>query len=369
VQTQPAISLAPPPPGWAKAAKRAMSIARLTGNGMDHADALELHALVDAGVAWHHGAERLGDRNLGRARDALVRGHRHSARSWFLLASACFRFGQVVLTDADPRKRALYRRMLDAFGQAGELHEPRFERIEVPWRHGTLSGWRMRARPPAPGPVVIQMCGIGGSREEYEVGCRYLLERGISAVLIDAPGQGETRLFGGLHLDEHVIDAIAAIVDVVVADPGCDGRIGLWGNSAGGWLAAHAAAADPRVGACCVVGGTDRPTEIVDRFPRFMAEVQQMTGRADPDEARDVLHRMALGTDRLRRLRCPLAVVHGTPDRVFRVEGARRIHDGAGSPDKTLIEFADGDHCVTNRSHEKHTLVADWFADRLARPA
>ena len=211
-----------------------MPIARLAGNGMAYPDALELHALADAGVAWNHGAERLGDRNLARGHDALVRGHRHSARSWFFLASACFRFGQVVLPDADPRKRALYRRMLDAFEQAGGLHEPRFERIEVAWRHGTLSGWLMRARPSSPCPVVIQMCGIGGSREEYEVGCRYLLERGISAVLLDAPGQGETRLFGGLHLDEHVVDAITAILDVVVADPGCDGQVGLWGNSAGG---------------------------------------------------------------------------------------------------------------------------------------
>jgi len=312
-------------------------------------------------------AERLGDRNLARARDALMRGHRHSARSWFFLASACFRFGQGVLADADPRKRGLYRRMLDAFGRGGQLSEPKFERIEVAWRHGKLSGWLMRAQPSARRPVVIQMCGIGGSREEYEVGCRYLLERGVSAVLVDAPGQGETRLFGGLHLDEHVIDAITAFLGIVVADRGCDGRVGLWGNSAGGWLAAHAAAADPRVGACCVVGGTDRPTEIVDRFPRFMAEVQQMTGQSDPDEAREILDRMVLDTERLRHLRCPLAVVHGTPDQVFRVEGARRIHEGASSPDKTLIEFPDGDHCVTNRSHEKHTLVADWFVDRLVR--
>ena len=62
---------------------------------------------------------------------------------------------------------------------------------------------------------------------------------------------------------------------------------------------------------------------------------------------------------------CPLHIVHGTPDRIFRVDGARRIHAGARSSDKTLTEFPDGDHCVTNRSHEKHQLIADWFADRL----
>lgn len=184
--------------------------------------------------------------------------------------------------------------------------------------------------------------------------------------MVDAPGQGETRLVGGLHFDEHTVDAICALIDTVAAHPACNGRVGLWGNSAGGWLAVLAAAADPRVAACCVTGGTDRPTEVLDRFPRFVAELQRMSGRDDPEDARAVFDRLAIDGDVLRNVSCPLHVVHGTPDRIFTVDGARRIFAGAGSDDKTLTEFPDGDHCVTNHSHEKHALVADWFADRLA---
>ena len=340
-----------------------MPIERLAGNGMSEADARELHLDVGEGATWHGAAERLGDRNLARARDALDRRQWRSAREWFFLASACYRFGQVPLEDADPQKRPLYRRMLDAFRNAGRLGEPPHERIDVPWRGGPLSGWLIPAA--APAPVVLQLCGISGSREEYEVGSRFLTARGLGAALVDAPGQGETRLLGGLHFDEHAIDAVRALVDAVATHPACDGRIGVWGNSAGGWLAVLAAAADPRVAACCVTGGTDRPTEVLDRFPRFVAELQRMTGRDDPDDARAVFDRLAIDADVLRDVRCPLHVVHGTPDQIFRVDGARRIHAGAHSPDKTLTEFPDGNHCVTNRSHEKHVLVADWFADRL----
>src|SRR3954471_24403704 len=96
----------------AKAHKRAMPIARLVGNGMDFADAIELHALVDQGLAWPEAASQLAARNLRHARRELGRGHRHSARSWYLHASACFRFGQALLVDDDPRKRPLYRSML-----------------------------------------------------------------------------------------------------------------------------------------------------------------------------------------------------------------------------------------------------------------
>ena len=352
----------------AKAHKRAMPIARLAGNGMDFADAIELHALVDEGLEWPEAARQLAARNLAHARRALHRGHTHSARTWYLLASACFRFGQALLPDDDPRKRTLYRSMLDAFRRSGELSDPPMERVEMPWHGGRLTGWLLRSRQPVPHPFVVQLCGIGGSREEYEVGSRYLLQRGVTALLVDAPGQGETRLFEGLYLDEHVTDAISAFVNIALADPSCDGRVGLWGNSAGGWLAALAAADDPRIAAVCINGGTDRPTEILDRFPRFVSEMQQMTGHDDPDQAREVVDRLTLDRERLRGLRCPLHVVHGTPDQVFRVEGARRIYEGAASTDKTLTEYADGDHCLSNRSNEKHMLIADWFADRLSAP-
>lgn len=349
-----------------KAHKRAMPIARLTGNGMDLADAFELHAMVDQGRDWPDAAGELGDRNLSHARRALLRGHRQTARSWYLLASACFRFGQALLADEDPRKRALYRRMLDAFRRSGELSDPPVQRVELPWRGGRLTGWLLRSAHTTPQPFVLQLCGLGGSREEYEVGSRYLLERGVSALLVDAPGQGETRLFEGLYLDERVPQAISAFVDVALADPHCNGRVGVWGNSAGGWLAALTACDDPRVAAVCMNGGTDRPTEILDRYPRFVSELQQMTGHDDPAEARAMLDAMTLDDERLSDLRCPLHVVHGTPDQIFRVESARRVYEAAASIDKTLTEYADGDHCISNRSHQKHMVIADWFADRLA---
>ena len=183
-----------------KAHKRAMPIARLVSNGMDFADAIELHALVDQGLEWADAAGRLADRNLAHARRALRRGHRQSARSWYLLASACFRFGQARLADDDPLKRgAATGSMLDAFRRGGELSDPPIERVEVPWRDGRLTGWLLRSGRATPHPFVVQLCGIGGSREEYETGSRYLIERGVSALLVDAPGQGETRLCERLH--------------------------------------------------------------------------------------------------------------------------------------------------------------------------
>ncbi|MGP3945895.1 MULTISPECIES: hypothetical protein [Streptomyces] len=57
--------------------------------------------------------------------------------------------------------------------------------------------------------------------------------------------------------------------------------------------------------------------------------------------------------------------LYGSLDRVFLAGNARALYDSAASPDKRWAEWPDGDHCLYNHSHEKHVLVADWFADRL----
>jgi alpha-beta hydrolase superfamily lysophospholipase len=356
---------APAAPPSAKAHMRAMPVTRLLAGGMDYADAVQLHEHAQAGIGWDVAAERLGELNMARAGGAVDGGHRLTAQTWFLLASACFRFGQVLLDDHDPRKSELYLRMLASFRLGADLMEPPAEHVEVPWRDGVLSGWLIRAPRASVHPFVIALGGVDAWREEYEPGARCLRERGISTLLVDGPGQGESRVLSGLHLDEDVVVALGRFVDLALADDRCSGQVGVWGNSAGGWLAGHLAAADPRIAACCINGGTDRPTEILDRYPRYIGKLQLLTGRADPAQAREVLDALTLDSAVLERLRCPLHVVHGTPDTIFLAASARRIHAGAASEDKTLSEFPDGDHCIANRSHERNTLIADWLGARL----
>jgi alpha-beta hydrolase superfamily lysophospholipase len=357
---------APPWAAEAAAHKRAMPLQRLLSGGMEWADATALHAAADAGLTWHHAARDLGDANRARAEAALSAGHLQTARSWFVCASSCYRFGQVPLTDEQPEKRAMYRLLLECFRRAGALHRPPIQHVEIAWHGRRLYGWLIDPPEISQPPVVIQMGGFDGWREEYYRNARYLLTRGVASLLVDGPGQGETRLFGGVHLDARVADAFRAVVDFLLADSRVGDRVGIWGNSMGGFLAALTASRDHRIAACCVNGGTVRPAEILDRYPRFVGKVQALLGIGDPAAAGDAINRFILSPEDLKGLRCPLHVVHGTPDRVFLIENARKIYDDAGSQDKVFSEFPDGDHCIYNRAHERNCLIADWFAKRLA---
>jgi alpha-beta hydrolase superfamily lysophospholipase len=344
--------------------RRAMPLQRLIGNGMEYADAHALHALVESGVHWIEAGEWLAERNLALARRALGAEQVATARSHFHHASACLRFAQVAIPRDTPRKLGLYRRMVDAFGAAASLTDPPIRKLEIAWRGGVLSGWLMLPSAEAMAPVVIQFGGFDGWREEYHRGAEYLVERGVAVLLVDLPGQGETRLFHGLYMDERVHEAVTAIVDHLLALPMLEQRVGIWGNSMGGCIAALASIRDERIAACCVNGGTVSPIELVERYPRFSEKIEALTGRADPEEAAAIVRRFDLGKD-LPRLACPLLQLHSVPDQVFLLANARRIHDEAASEDKTLVVWEDGDHCLYNHTHEKNGLVADWFAQRL----
>ncbi|MFC6881438.1 MULTISPECIES: alpha/beta hydrolase family protein [Actinomadura] len=356
-------------PDWkaaAEAHKRAMPVQRLVGNGMDLADAGELYRLVDLGRPWDAVAEELGERDLARADAALAEGHTATARGWYLFASACFRVGQVPLADTEPRKRELYRKLIAAFGAAGALAVPVAEHLDVDTPAGVVSGWLLRPAGVRNPPAVVIVGGFDGWREEYHLGATYLLDRGIAAFLADGPGQGESRLFHGSRMTPDVAGAFGTVAESLRADGRLGDRVGIWGNSMGGFLAALAASADEAFAACCVNGGTVRPAEVLDRYPRFVEKVRPLLGIDDPERARAAMRRYRLTPERLARLRAPLLVLHGRPDRVFLIENARALYDAAGSSDKRWAEWPDGDHCVYNHSYEKHVLVADWFADRLS---
>lgn len=341
--------------------RRGMPVQRLLGGGMRYDDTLMLHGFGEQGIAWQDGARWLGDRNMRLAESAqsVV-----TARLFFRYASTCYRFGQVALPVDVDEKRALHARMVDAFGRAAVLDTPATEKHEIAWNGGKLCGWLMRPPGVVQPPVVIVIGGFDGWREEYHAGAAHLVDRGIAAFLADGPGQGETRLRFGLYLDPEFHLAFSAMAAYLRADPRLMGRVAIWGNSLGGFLAARTVTADQQFAAVCINGGSIRPMELPERFPRFWTKVEALTGAGNKDEARAILVQLDL-TGRAHKIECPLLQLHGEPDTVFLLENARRLYDEASSADKTLHIWPDGDHCIYNHTEEKHAIVGDWFARRL----
>ncbi|WP_310596225.1 serine aminopeptidase domain-containing protein [Sphingomonas sp.] len=337
-----------------------MPVQRLIGGGMRYDDAHDLHRLSGEGIAWQHAAEFLGQRNIA-AGDAAR--HAASQRDWYRYASACFRFGQAALPTDDDRKRRLHALMVESFALAAQLDDPVTEKHDIAWRDGKLCGWLMRPAGDMPVPVVMIFGGFDGWREDYTLCADQLVRHGIAAFLVDGPGQGETRLRHGLYLGSDFVDAFRTVADHLLADPRFT-TLGVWGNSLGGTLATWVAASIPAVQALCVNGGTIRPAELPERYPRFWSKVEALTGSPDRAAARAIIDGLDL-SGVAADVRVPFLQLHGTPDTVFLLENAREIYERVSSLDKRLLVWADGDHCIYNHSEQKNLYVADWFADRL----
>lgn len=345
-----------------------MPLQRLISNGMEWADAHELHGRSEQ-EPWAAAAKAVADRTMARAESALRLGHTRTALECYLHASAAYRFGQNPLPDGDD-KRGLYIELMGAYRKGVELIGG-VEHVTIETAQGKLHGWLHRPAQEgdvagqAP-PVVVSLGGFDGWREEYHGGARRLVDEGLAVLLLDGPGQGESRLFEGVYMppEPEAWSQALSLVITWTQDRAGLGAPAVWGNSMGGYLAARLAAEDPRVRAVCINGGTDRPAEILDRYPRFITKMQALFGTEDPAAAHDLIERQHLTKDQLARITCPALILHGEPDQVFLADSARRVASSL-TGDCDLHIWPDGDHCLYNHGYERDALIADWFTDRL----
>lgn len=372
---------------------RAVPAQRLLDGGMVHGDVLRLEEATAALTPWDAAAEHLGEAQLDRAEDASSAGHDRTAIEAYRAAVADFLFAQMPLPDG-PRKTALYLRARDALTAIAAIPGSGLSRVDVPFPAGApdagsgvsgagagsgsgaagpdsgssaaapdsaggLVGWLLS--PANPRASVIVFGGQSGWGATYLRMADALAARGIATLMAEGPGQGESRIVSGIHLDVDVAAAFSAFVDALLDRPELAGRpVGIWGNSLGGTFAALTAVADQRITATVVNGGFARPRLLP--FHTFRAQAAAMLGTADDAAIEANFARLAFdpATDRVAG---SILVVHGGSDPI--VDRADQTPFLAASADATLLEWPHGDHTIYNDSEARTAAVADWLADRL----
>lgn len=343
------------------ALKRAMSITRMLDYGMDYWDATTLSASA-ASEPWHEVAAGLADAQLSRAREAADRGNRVTAAACYRRATAALIFAQMAFNKDTPVKRVLYERLGRAYQAAGELDDARgIERLTIPFADGHCTAWLVRPTQQREAtPAVIIVGGQSGWGPAYHKQAEALARRGLCAVLLEAPGQGETRMTGRLHLDESADGAFSAVVDAIQAHTGHEGPSGVWGNSFGGLLAARAAVHDSRFLACCVNGSTAKPQLLP--FKTAREQSQALLGVETEDEADALLRRLWLDPE-TDQMSASLLVLHGGADPL--VTRAQQEEFLPMSRTATMRIWDDGEHTIYNHSEERTEFVTDWFRAQL----
>lgn len=239
----------------------------------------------------------------------------------------------------DPEQWApAHTKRVELYQKAAPHLNPPAERHVVPFGELRMPAHLRRPRGVERPPVVLLNSGTDSTKEEHRTFEDYLLRRGLATFTWDGPGQGETWLHAGMPPDFE--RSTSACIDYLETLDTVDARrVGLFGHSLGGYLAARGAATEPRLKACAISGGSYDRSHVLN----YVDDEPQMAPN----------------------IRCPFLIVHGTKDFV-KVSQAQRLYDEASSEVKELLLLEGGYHCCTNYPYLFRPQVADFMVKHLA---
>ena len=284
--------------------------------------------------------------------------------------------------DFAPRQ-AVYRDALDCFARFVALSRQNCRRVEVPYRDTSLPALFVAAQGgAAEAPCMVHFDGLDVTKEIiYLVGVPDMLAaRGVSTLVVDNPGVGESLRLKGLHNFPEAEVPAAAALDFLQTLPGVDAdRIGIMALSLGGYHAPRAAAFEPRF-KCAVAWGANYDWGETQRaryntkaqtlpVPHYWDHVGWVFGKSAVEDIIEVSGKLSLkGT--LDRIKCPILVVHGERDRQIPLRQAQQlVADCVNSPQAELHvqTVADGgaEHCGVDNVAPTREVICDWVAEVL----
>lgn len=327
--------------------------------------------------SWHREWLKIAEANLRRGHQAESGGHTLTARRYWLKAANQFRSAEFWLPADDERRLSTFGKCEESFQAAGRYFDPPLERVEIPYLDGQfLHGYFLRCPQAAAArsPVLIAFGGLDSFKEElYFMVGRGALERSISCLLVDGPGQGATLRRNGLRNRHDYEIPVGACIDYLETRADVDtARIGVSGTSLGGYYAARAAAFEPRLAAVVSHGAVWSVNEIwgkADETHGLAEHIKWVFGARSMREALEMGEAFTL-EGVIGRIRCPYLIVHGGFD-VLGVQQAKRTYDAAkkAGVDATLRILAEDETGAEHCQHDNPTLgqdiIGDWLADRF----
>jgi dienelactone hydrolase len=338
-------------------------IPRYEATGVDPND---LRALMPRIAQWSEwcalwSAEAARHERL--AAEALAAGFRLTAAEAYVRAAIYYHYGKHLFADRPDEFRRAHDAMLRCYSAAAPMFDPPIERVEFPYQGTFMAGWLRKPRGSKRPPVAIVLPGLDACKEELHAWAEAFVARGLAALTLDGPGQGETSFrLPVTHEWGHVI---GAVIDGLQARNDVDGdRVGVVGQSLGALYAPLAAAGEPRLKACIANCGPFDWGTVLPKMPKVSQEVFRVRSHSKTIEEAHERGRLLTLEGRSQNIRCPLLVVFGAGDRLISPAEGERLAKSASGPAE-LVVYPEGNHVCFNISYKFRPLTADWMAKTL----
>jgi dienelactone hydrolase len=326
--------------------------------------------------SWYREWKRIADRNLQRGNDERTKGHVRTAMNCWLRASEYYRQAEFWLLPDDPRRLAAFTDMETCSHKFLAELNPKGEVLEIPYENSkTLYAYFVRAPfDTSPQPCLICMGGLDSIKDEmWFMQAHGAVQRGISVLMIDGPGQGGTLRRHKIPTRPDYEVPIGRCIDYLETRKDVDhSRIAVCGSSLGGYYAARAGCYEHRLAAAISHGA-------IWSIPDLWATATEEHGLADhikwvfaAESVKEALEKAKPFTldGHLENMKCSYLIVHGGFD-VLGVSQASRVHDYAKARgvDVTLRFVSEdetgAEHCQHDNATIGQELMTDWLADRF----
>lgn len=326
--------------------------------------------------SWHQEWKRIADRNFARAVSEENAGHIRTAINCYMRAADYFRQAEFFLQPDDPRRLETFTMMeRSSHGFLRNLN-PAGEVLEIPYENGaTLPAYFVRAPfPIEKQPVLICMGGLDSIKDEmWFMQAHGCLQRGISVLMIDGPGQGGALRRQGLKNRPDTEVPIGYCIDYLETRSDVDtSKIAVCGSSLGGYYAARAGCYEHRLAACISHGAVFAITDMWGNAPEdhgLATHIKWVFGKPSMRESMEKARAFTL-EGHLENMRCPYLVMHGGHD-VLTVSQARKVYDyGISKGVRCTLRLLEAEetgaeHCQHDNPTIGQEILADWLADQF----
>ena len=327
------------------------------------------------------------------AESALKRGDRDTARNGFIQAKtyyslarfpAPYHSGSPICPPTMSKiKEESYNKYLDCFRRATELREGSHEVVRVA-RDGKEAVGFLRVPKGASAsnkvPAILVMCGGDMYKEDREKYADGAMKEGMAALVVDAPGTGQTSF---AHAPESVV-AWQSALDELQKRPEIDGnRLGAFGVSRGGLWVMRLAAVDDRIKGLisCAPGGVGywgTPEERAEW--RKAAEARARTNWFGPrgtkpstytiseeDQRKEFLRWSLKDNGLLDKLTMPMYMVNGKIDHLTPIGNLYLALESGPPTGRVARVYPDDGHIAAKNEREWGPAAWQWLREQLTK--
>lgn len=325
--------------------------------------------------SWYTEMRHIADRNRERGDAEERQGHMRTAMNCWLRASEYYRQAEFWLEPADQRRIATFDQCEEVTQKFLRCLNPPGEVVQIPYEgDATLSAYFVRSPHAVEKQPVLVCCGgLDSFKDEmWFMVAHGALQRGMSVLMFDGPGQGATLRRHKIPTRYDYEVPVGRCIDYLETRSDVDlSRIAVCGSSMGGYYSARAGCFEPRIAACVSHGANGNLQETWkergEDHPLAM-HIKWVVGANSINEVIEKLQPFNVLDGTLERMKCPYLIVHGGHD-VLGVTRAQKVYDEAKARGVNVTlrfvteEETGAEHCQHDNPTIGQELVNDWLAD------